>query len=215
MSPTTANAAGPGSHAPVTVERELAVKLTEPELLERGDRQADCEIEIEGLKLERKRLNGEITRLATERARLAHIVDSKQEDRSVSCTWRASFETNSFVLTRNDTGEQIEARPMTAAERQGSLFGLDGGEADDTDYPVEDGEGPGDEDEDEDDTVFPIDEDALPPAPAVPPKRKPGRPRTKGVTAMWPPAAAAHAPAPTPITSAKPRGRRPKPRPAQ
>jgi hypothetical protein len=105
----------------IAVERELPCKLTEVELLARGEAQAEAELKIEALKAERRELNRAINVQVDERNKLAHTIDSGLENRKVVCKWIADFEHNVWNLIRQDTGEQVEQRTMTAADRQGAL----------------------------------------------------------------------------------------------
>jgi hypothetical protein len=102
-------------------QRLLPVKLTEPELLKRGDEMADAEVEIEKLKLDRKALNASIEIVVKRRAMLGHAIDRGSEDREVRCHWQEDFAKNVFRLVRQDTGDEVDTRPMTATDRMGSL----------------------------------------------------------------------------------------------
>lgn len=102
--------------------RELPVKLNEKELLERGDSMADTELEIETLSIERTVTTRKINDLKKERARLAHIIESGVEDRAIRCEWHEDFAKNVFRLKRQDTGEEVDTRPMTALDRTSPLF---------------------------------------------------------------------------------------------
>lgn len=118
-----------------TEERELQVKLTEKELLARGDEMADCELAIETLKIERLQLNKRIKAHIDQRGKLGHVIDSGAEGRTVKCEWRPDFAKNVFRLVRTDTGEEVDTRAMTGTDRQGSLNVIDGGKDDDADTP--------------------------------------------------------------------------------
>lgn len=102
----------------VIISRELSCKLTEEELLERGDRMAAAELAIEVLKGKRKLQNAEISAQVELRAELAHTIESGVEDRDVKCKWIGNFTTNQWALIRQDTGEEVESRAMTAQDRQ-------------------------------------------------------------------------------------------------
>lgn len=108
--------------------RDLPVKLTDAELLERADRMSAAELEIEGLQLERTQVTTKINDCKKERKQLAHTIDSGTEERPVRCVWHEDFNKNVFRLKREDTAEEIDSRPMTALDRTGKLFGDVAGE---------------------------------------------------------------------------------------
>ena len=113
-------------------ERELPVKLTEKELLARGDSMAECELAIETLKIERLQLNKRIKAQIDERGKLGHIIDREAEDRLIKCEWQPDYAKNVFRLVRLDTNEEVDTRAMTATDRQGVLS-LDDDHLDDFD----------------------------------------------------------------------------------
>lgn len=102
--------------------RQLPVKLTEQELLKVADDLAAAELKIEELKVERSQLTADINAQVKERNLKAHTIDRGTEDRDVKCTWAEDFHKNVKRLKRNDTGEEVDTRPMTAADRTQSLF---------------------------------------------------------------------------------------------
>lgn len=107
--------------------RKLPVKLTEAELLKRGDELAGIELKIEELKAEASLTNGEVKKQMKLRKELAHTIDRGTEDRDVKCTWVEDFPKNVFRLKRSDDGKEVDTRPMTANDRTGSLFASNGG----------------------------------------------------------------------------------------
>jgi hypothetical protein len=113
-----------------TEDRELQVKLTERELLQRGDEMAEQDINIEKLKLERSEYTSKINALGKRRNELAHTIERGTEARKVRCEWVEDFAKNVLRLKRLDTGEEVDTRPMTATDRQEDIFGGDddGGE---------------------------------------------------------------------------------------
>lgn len=113
---------GNGSAAKKVETRKLQVELTKDELLARGDDLANCELKIEELKLEASVTAGEIRKQQKLRKELAHTIDRGSEEREVECTWVEDFPKNVFRLKRNDTGKEVDTRPMTADDRTGSLF---------------------------------------------------------------------------------------------
>jgi len=118
-------AKGNGSTAPndegIAIERELPCKLTDDELRMRGDAMAEAELLVDTLKAERRAVNKKIFAATDQRNKLAHVIDSEEENRVVVCKWIADFVQNVYTLVRQDTGDTVEQRAMTAADRQGSL----------------------------------------------------------------------------------------------
>jgi hypothetical protein len=102
-------------------QRELECTLSDAEFNARSDSMADCELTIERLKEQRKGLNGEIAAAATERARLAHVIERRIETRMVECAWMDDFPKNVKRLIRQDTGAEVDTRPMTGSDRQVGL----------------------------------------------------------------------------------------------
>ena len=122
----------------VAIERELPVKLTTDELLQRGEAMADCEFEIDKQKAVRKGVNAIIRAQTDERAKLAHVIESGVETRNVICKWIADYPLNMWRLVRQDTGQQVDSRPMTATDRQTGFDDVvvDLGQLDDEPSPV-------------------------------------------------------------------------------
>jgi ribosomal protein L9 len=164
----------------IPIDRELACKLTEQELLERGDRMAEAELKIEAHKAERKHVNAQIAQQVEQRALLAHVIESGVELRSVTCKWIADRATNQWRLVRQDSGAEVEARPMTAGDHQAELDlrndPSENGEIDD------DGEllGHDDDEVEADDSADVLVDDR--PRPQPKPKRKPA-PKKKAAPA--------------------------------
>lgn len=103
--------------------RELACELTQSELLARGDAMADAELRIERLKLQRGEVSDKIKAERALRRKLAGAIDTGIEHREVRCVWIEDFAHNCFQLVRQDTGEVVDTRAMTAADRQEDMFG--------------------------------------------------------------------------------------------
>lgn len=116
--------------------RSLPVKLTDSELLERGDAVAAAELKIEELKIVRVQLNADIREQVLVRARLCHIIDKGEENRDTACVWTGDYEHNVWSLHRVDTGEVIDQRPMVAADRQAQMFPINGGAGSDVVPPT-------------------------------------------------------------------------------
>ena len=103
------------------VERVLPVKLTEAELVERGQRMALAELKIETLKSERKLLNARIGEQVETRAALASVIDNGVEDRAVKCKWSADYAAKVWTLRRLDTVDEVDRRDMTADDLQTAM----------------------------------------------------------------------------------------------
>jgi cobalamin biosynthesis protein CobT len=83
---------------------------------------ADAELRIEELELERSGVSESIKHQRELRRKLAGVIDSGTEKRDVRCAWIEDFAQNCFHLVRQDTGEVIDTRAMTAGDRQEALF---------------------------------------------------------------------------------------------
>jgi len=128
-------------------QRELACVLSEAEHGQRADTMARCELDIEVLEQQRRGVNGQIADLRAERARLAKIIDEREERRMVECSWIEDFSTKSYKLVRQDTGETVDVRPMTAKDLQGTLNvdGPNDGDSDDGSDDDDDDDGDSDD----------------------------------------------------------------------
>lgn len=175
----------------IAVERELPCKLTDDELRVRGDAMAEAELAIDQLKADRRALNKKISERVEVRNKLAHVIDSESEPRLTVCKWIARFDQNVYVLVRQDTGDIVEQRPMSAADRQGALpyaGDADGGEERPPgDAPDDDAELPSHPDDDPLVGPPPPDEDATPvrrprgrPRKVASPRTRTSRPRKRG-----------------------------------
>jgi vacuolar-type H+-ATPase subunit D/Vma8 len=111
-----------GNGAREREDRRLEVKLTQAELLERGDKMAAAEVEIETLKEQRKALNVSIQNAAGQRAELAHVIERGTEEQQVTCEWQPDYQKNVKRLVRLDTKALVDTKAMTAADREVPLF---------------------------------------------------------------------------------------------
>jgi hypothetical protein len=102
-------------------QRELMCKLTEIELLARGETMAEAELEIAKLKETRKGINGQIQDYSATRNKLAKVIENGEELRMVDCAWIEDDKQNVHNCIRQDTGELVMSRAMTAADRQQTL----------------------------------------------------------------------------------------------
>ncbi len=122
ISTRTPTATRTTSATKVEVEhRPLPVKLTDAELLERGESMAAAELAIDALREKRALIGRGIKDEEKKRAELAAVIERGTEDRQVRCAWIEDYPHNVWNLVRQDTGETVDTRAMTAADRQGSL----------------------------------------------------------------------------------------------
>lgn len=104
-----------------TVQRELPCQLSDDQIIERANAMADLDAEISKLKDRRKSVNQKIREKDDERLKLSDEVEKGTELRMVTCRVDEDFAHNVVRIVRNDTGETVEERPMTAADRQESM----------------------------------------------------------------------------------------------
>jgi hypothetical protein len=118
-------------------QRKLLCKLTDDELRARGDTMAEAELSIDERKEVRRGINGEIATLRTKRNELATVIEARAESRMVDCAWIEDPSKPFEHLVRQDTGEQIETRPLD--EQESLPFGkvLDGDTGEVLDAPAE------------------------------------------------------------------------------
>lgn len=107
-----------------TIVRELHVALTKEELDARRKELGEIEYRAMEVRLEKRQKTREfnelLSELDTRSKELAQISVSETEVRSVKCVW--SIDGTQKVLTRMDTGEELERVEMTAAERQTTML---------------------------------------------------------------------------------------------
>ena len=112
---------------PESETRELPCELTATDLLRAGDAMAKCELAIEGLeenrKLANERAKKRVQTQVDRRNELAHMIATGTEVRDVRCVWIEDFAHNVHRLIRQDTGDEVDTRAMTAADRQTDLLG--------------------------------------------------------------------------------------------
>jgi predicted molibdopterin-dependent oxidoreductase YjgC len=106
--------------------KKLPVKLNDDEMLERGkmlvENMRKTAVAEEERDKENKKRKGDIALLEGVTARIAETVRSGSEYREVECELRKDYERGTVATFRDDTGEQIDQRPMTAEERQEDMF---------------------------------------------------------------------------------------------
>ena len=79
----------------------------------------NLELDIEKLVAKRSEINAEIRPKAKRSAELVHELDENSVQRDVECEVQILDATNEVRIVRLDSGEEVERRTMTAAERQG------------------------------------------------------------------------------------------------
>lgn len=111
------------------ITKDLYVKLTSSEHIARSRRMSDAiherqhiEQQLKEAKAAHKEHDG---RLEAEIVHLAKVVARGEEMRPVECEQRPNWQNGTIEIFRLDTGECVDFRAMTAAERQGELD-LDG-----------------------------------------------------------------------------------------
>jgi hypothetical protein len=108
-----------------TEKRRCAVKLTAAECGQRADEMAECELKIEQLKADKSELARQVKTHERRRNELGHAIENKTEERELLCEWRPDYKQNAFLLTRPDTNEPVDSRPMTADDRNVDLWPMD------------------------------------------------------------------------------------------
>ncbi len=108
-----------------TVVRSVPCRLTDAELLARADELSgvvqDTTAE-EGRQTDIKaQLKARLTELDARKTRLALTIGRKEEHRDVDVAHVADLQAGTVTVFRTDTGEAMDTRPMTDAERQDSL----------------------------------------------------------------------------------------------
>lgn len=109
----------------IDTTRSLPVQLTDAEVAERIREAKTREDTIDRYKIKLAEL-GEQTKATKEDiaaelrevSRLVRVADAREEPREVECRWSFELSTNTATLVRIDTGELVQARPMTVEERR-------------------------------------------------------------------------------------------------
>ena len=115
---------------PEKITKTLHCRLTDTELLVLGDEMACAMGAVATLEANKKQsaadFKAQIEKKYGEIGILAGQVRTKEIDRAVECTVTVDFEHRCVRTVRDDTGEIIEERVMTATECQAALFDVDG-----------------------------------------------------------------------------------------
>ena len=105
--------------------RTLECKLTKEELADCSKllaegirRKKQIEDELAAFKAQKK---SELTAIAADISIQSGKINSEKEYRSVDCEARTDYSLSRFTITRKDTGEEIENRPLDASEKQMEL----------------------------------------------------------------------------------------------
>lgn len=106
--------------------RHLPVRLTEAELFAFGDRlghiQGNVEKEEQDQADAKNAMKARLGEMKSELVHVAKCIREKEEERPVECHEEPDNASGVVRLHRNDTGEVVEARPMTENERNMVLF---------------------------------------------------------------------------------------------
>jgi len=100
----------------------LPVKLTDDELLQKGEELADAHeelVEANGeLKKNQDYLKNRIKGIQADISDLIRALKNKTEDREVDCEERPDYESGNMQTVRLDTGEVVYTRPLIDSEKQ-------------------------------------------------------------------------------------------------
>ena len=110
---------------PKFVQRELPVKLTDKEKLDKGVEMAEVEMEIADLVVKRQSLNAKILEAGKTRRQLGKEIDDGTALRMVRCRQEEDFPKNVWRYFREDTGEELPSETMSVEDRQQSLESTD------------------------------------------------------------------------------------------
>lgn len=105
--------------------RNLPCRLTHDELLDRADQ---LSVVVQETTAEENRqtdakaqMKARLTELDARKTRLAITISRKEEYRDVEVELVADVQAGTVTAYRNDSGEALETRPMSDAERQTTL----------------------------------------------------------------------------------------------
>jgi hypothetical protein len=104
------------------ITKLLPCSLSTQELTEKRDELASVVVEYDKVEQRKKEdtsvLSEEMKRLRARSSQLSKQINSRTEERSVECLVQHDNVTCTVETIRTDTGEILEAREMTPAERQ-------------------------------------------------------------------------------------------------
>ena len=102
--------------------RSLPVKLTDEEMIIKGQELAELESELTDLESLKRAASKEFAKQIEVKKgkiqRVSHAINTKQENRKVECEEVRDEEFLKVSIVRKDTGEVVSERLMTAEERQ-------------------------------------------------------------------------------------------------
>jgi hypothetical protein len=105
-------------------ERTLFCKLTEDELLRKGDKLAACIVKLEEIEKRKKAFNTQIKAeqevVSASASLLSDEIEHRRELQPVTCSWERGQD--QWVCHRVDTGEVVDTAPITMADKQERLF---------------------------------------------------------------------------------------------
>lgn len=108
--------------------RSLRCPLTSEEILERADRAAHLLVDIDAKEADldsaKKQAKADIERLEAEHRALSGQIRDRAEYRNVVCDELHDYRTWKVTITRRDTGEVVDERAMTLAERESAQEAL-------------------------------------------------------------------------------------------
>jgi len=108
-----------------TITRDFPVELTQAEVMEAARALARIGTSLSELEAEKKtamsRFKFSKSELETQRSELSKKVETGKELREVDCYWSFDYSHQCKRLFRNDTGDEVEVRSLTADELQMEL----------------------------------------------------------------------------------------------
>lgn len=103
------------------LDKSLRIQLTKDDIIKRAGELADCAIEMEEIECQLKAFKNDvklrIDALKSKSAILGEQVRSGYEFRGVPCEEVYNYAAATVITFRLDTGEEVEARAMTHAEK--------------------------------------------------------------------------------------------------
>ena len=103
-----------------TDSRLLVCKLTDQELLERGETMANAQQALTEIDAELEAFKAQIKGRRSEQegqiSSMSSVIRQRYEHRRVECTITEDYGAATITVTRQDTGSEVEARKMTPDE---------------------------------------------------------------------------------------------------
>lgn len=105
--------------------QKVRCKLTDEELIQRGQEHAEACEQIERVNIEKKAAmasyRSRLNDLVEEEKMIREVVETRSEEREVECIEKEDAQRPEMVTYRCDTLAEISRRAMTEDERQGEL----------------------------------------------------------------------------------------------